>query len=168
MSLLPAGTRRRLMRDPRGWLAAGFGAGFSPRMPGTVGSLVAILPWWGWLHALPPADYAGFLLLAFGVGVLSANWVIRQCRVEDPSLVVWDEYLGMWVALWMLPREWPWVLLAFALFRLFDIWKPWPVRWADRRLKGGFGTMVDDLLAGLMALAVLQGLLAAWPLLAVR
>ena len=86
-------------------------------------------------------------------------------RIEDPSLVVWDEFVGMWLALWLLPREWPWVLAAFVVFRLFDIWKPWPVRWADRSLKGGFGTMVDDALAGLMAFGVLQVALALWPIL---
>ena len=164
MSVLPVGTRRRMMRHPRGWIAAGFGAGFSPRAPGTVGSLVAIAPWWLWLHDLPVSDYAAVLILAFGIGVWAARWAIRESRIEDPSLVVWDEFVGMWLALWMLPREWPWVLAAFALFRLFDIWKPWPVRWADRSLKGGFGTMVDDALAGVMAFGVLQVALALWPM----
>lgn len=164
MTVLPVGTRRRLMRHPRGWIAAGFGAGFSPWAPGTVGSLAAILPWWLWGHALPLADYAAVVLLAFAVGVWAARWAIRESRVEDPSLVVWDEVVGMWLALWMLPRSWPWVLAAFLVFRLFDIWKPWPVRWADRSLKGGLGTMVDDALAGLMAMLVLQVALALAPM----
>ena len=165
MSSLPVGTRRRLMRHPRGWIAAGFGAGFSPKAPGTVGSVVAAIVWWLWLHDLSPRDYAAVLILAFVVGVWAARWAIRESRIEDPSLVVWDEFVGMWLALWLLPREWPWVLAAFGLFRLFDIWKPWPVRWADRSLKGGFGTMVDDALAGLMAFGVLQVALALWPML---
>ena len=165
MTLLPVGTRRRMMRHPRGWIAAGFGAGFSPIAPGTVGSIVAIAPWWLWLHDLAPRDYAAVLILAFVVGVWAARWAIRESRVEDPSLVVRDEFVGMWLALWLLPREWPWVLAAFALFRVFDVWKPWPVRWADRSLKGGFGTMVDDALAGLMAFGVLQVALAVWPML---
>jgi phosphatidylglycerophosphatase A len=165
MTVLPVGTRRRMMRNPRGWIAAGFGAGFSPKAPGTVGSIVAIAPWWLWMHGLAPRDYAAVLILAFVVGVWAARWAIRESRIEDPSLVVWDEFVGMWLALWLLPREWPWVLAAFGLFRLFDIWKPWPVRWADRSLKGGFGTMVDDALAGLMAFGVLQVALALWPML---
>jgi phosphatidylglycerophosphatase A len=163
MTVLPVGTRRRMMRHPRGWIAAGFGAGFSPLAPGTVGSLVAIVPWWLGMHALSARDYVAVLILAFVVGVWAARWAIRESRVEDPSLVVWDEFVGMWLALWLLPREWPWVLAAFLAFRLFDIWKPWPVRWADRSLKGGFGTMVDDALAGVMAFGVMQVALALWP-----
>lgn len=166
MTVLPGGTRRRLMRHPRGWIAAGFGTGFSPWAPGTLGSLVAILPWWLWMHDLPAADYAGVVILAFALGVWAARWAIRECRVEDPSLVVWDEFVGMWMALAVVPREWPWVLAAFVVFRLFDVLKPWPVRWADRSLKGGFGTMMDDAFAGLMTMAVMQVALLLWPYLA--
>ena len=165
MTMVPAGTRRRLIRHPRGWIAAGFGVGFSPFAPGTLASLAAILPWWLWMHALPAGDYTAVLILSFAIGVWASRWAIRESRVDDPSLVVWDEFVGMWLALWMLPREWPWVLAAFAVFRLFDIWKPWPVRWADRTLKGGFGTMVDDAFAGLMTFAVMQVALAVGPML---
>ncbi|HAI59049.1 MAG TPA: phosphatidylglycerophosphatase A [Xanthomonadaceae bacterium] len=166
MTLLPVGTRRRMMRHPRGWIAAGFGAGFSPKAPGTVGSLVAILPWWLWMHDLPAAEYAAVLILAFAVGIWAARWAIRESGVADPSIVVWDEFVGVWLALWLVPAEWPWVLAAFGVFRLFDVCKPWPVRWADRHVKGAFGTMLDDALAGLMALAVMQLALSLWPLLA--
>ena len=69
MTVLPVGTRRRMMRNPRGWIAAGFGAGFSPIAPGTVGSIVAILPWWLWMHDLAPRDYAAVQILACVVGV---------------------------------------------------------------------------------------------------
>lgn len=165
MKVLPVGTRRRLMRHPRGWIAAGFGAGFSPVAPGTVGSAVAIVPWMLWLHDLPVQDYAAAVILAFAVGIWAANWVIRESRVEDPSLVVWDEIVGMWLVLWAVPMEWPWVLAAFLVFRLFDIWKPWPVSWADRRLKGGLGTMIDDVFAGLMGMAVMLVAVHSWPLL---
>lgn len=155
-----------MIRDLRGWLAAGFGAGFSPIAPGTVGSLVAALAWWFWLYDLPLADYLGVVLLAFLAGLWAARWAIRECRLEDPSVVVWDEVVGMWLALCLAPREWPWVLAAFLLFRLLDIAKPWPVGWADRRVKGAFGTMLDDVLAGLITFVVLQVALALWPLLA--
>ncbi len=164
MTLLPVGTRRRMIRHPRGWIAAGFGAGFSPWAPGTVGSLAAILPWWLWMHDLPASDYAAVLIIAFAIGVWAARWAIRESRIEDPSLVVWDEFVGMWLALWMLPREWPWVLAAFLVFRALDVWKPWPLRWLDRALKGGFGTMVDDALAGLLTLALLQLAMLLWPM----
>ncbi|MBP6595888.1 MAG: phosphatidylglycerophosphatase A [Arenimonas sp.] len=158
MPVLPAGTRRRLMKHPLGWLAAGFGAGFSPKAPGTVGSLAALLPWWFFLRHLPLPAYLAVLAIGFSVGVWASHWAIRQTKIEDPSLVVWDEYIGMWIALLMAPAGWPWMVAAFALFRLFDIWKPWPVSWADEKLHGGFGAMLDDAIAGVYALLVLQTL----------
>ena len=158
MSAFPVGTRRMLMKHPLGWVAAGFGAGFSPRAPGTVGSLAALLPWWFWLQALPLWQYALVLALSFVIGVLAAEWVIRRTGIQDPSLVVWDEYLGMWIALIAAPTGWGWMVAAFVLFRGFDILKPWPVSWADNHVSGGFGAMLDDVLAGIYALIALQGL----------
>ncbi|MBW8366629.1 MAG: phosphatidylglycerophosphatase A [Arenimonas sp.] len=160
MAVLPVGTRRRLMRHPLGWLAAGFGAGFSPRAPVTVGSLAALLPWWLFMRDLSLPLYLAVLAVGFGVGVWASHWAIRETKIEDPSLVVWDEFIGMWITLLMAPAGWAWMLAAFVLFRLFDIWKPWPVSWADQKLHGGFGAMLDDAIAGLYALGVLQ--LAAW------
>ena len=100
--------------------------------------------------------YLGVLLLAFAIGIWAANWVIAKTRIEDPSVVVWDEFLGQWIALLLAPAGWPWMLGGFALFRLFDIWKPWPVSWADSKLHGGLGAMLDDVLAGAYACLVLQ------------
>jgi phosphatidylglycerophosphatase A len=147
---------RRLLRHPAGWLATGFGSGLAPRAPGTVGSLVALLPWWLWLRALPPWHYALVLGCAFALGVWAADRVIEQLGSPDPGVVVWDEFVGLWLALLLAPPGWAWMLAGFALFRLFDIWKPWPVRWADRAVHGGFGTMLDDLLAGAYAWMALQ------------
>jgi phosphatidylglycerophosphatase A len=147
---------RVVLTHPAGWLASGFGSGLSPRAPGTVGSLVALLPWWFLLRLLAWPMYVGVLVIAFIVGVWASNWVIAKTRIEDPSVVVWDEFVGLWFALLLAPAGWPWLLGGFALFRLFDIWKPWPVRWADRKLHGGFGVMLDDVLAGLYALILLQ------------
>lgn len=158
MPAFPTGTRRTLMKHPLGWLAAGFGAGFSPRAPGTVGSLAALLPWWFLLRDLPMPAYLAVLAASFALGVWAARWVIRRTGIQDPGLVVWDEYVGMWIALAAAPAGWAWMLVAFAAFRLFDIAKPWPVGWADRALHGGFGAMADDALAGLYALGVVQAL----------
>ncbi len=158
MPALPTGTRRTLMKHPLGWLAAGFGAGFSPRAPGTVGSLAALLPWWFLLRELPMPAYLAVLAASFALGVWAAHWVIRRTGIQDPGLVVWDEFVGLWIALAAAPAGWPWVVLAFVAFRVFDIAKPWPVGWADRALHGGFGAMVDDALAGLYALGVVQAL----------
>lgn len=156
MTVAPVGIRRRLMKHPLGWLAAGFGSGFSPWAPGTVGSAAALLPWWFLMKDLPLPAYLAVLALGFAIGCWAAHWVIGETKIEDPSLVVWDEFIGMWITLLAAPAGWPWMLAAFVLFRAFDIAKPWPVSWADRQLHGGFGAMLDDALAGVYALAVLQ------------
>lgn len=150
---------RIVLRHPAGWIATGLGSGLSPRAPGTVGSLVAVAPWL-WLRGLPLPLYLAVVLAGFALGVWAANWTIRRIGREDPGLVVIDEFVGLWIALIALPDGWAWLLAGFALFRLFDIAKPWPVGWADRKIKGGLGTMVDDAIAGLYALALVQA--AAW------
>ena len=156
-----APTSRGLLTHPAGWIATGFGVGFAPKAPGTFGSLAALIPWWLWLRHLPMMEYAIVLALALAIGIWAGGWVIAKIRVEDPGIVVWDEVIGQWLALFAAPAGWLWMAGGFVLFRLFDIWKPWPVSWADRKLHGGFGAMFDDVLAGAYALVVLQ-LLARW------
>ena len=150
---------RRLLVHPAGWIATGFGSGLAPLAPGTVGSLAALVPWL-LLRELPLPVYLLILVAAFVVGIWACDWTIRRLGVEDPGLVVWDEFVGVWIALIAVPQHWGFVVAGFLLFRLFDIAKPWPVSWADRRVKGGFGTMLDDVFAGLYALAGVQVL--AW------
>jgi phosphatidylglycerophosphatase A len=147
---------RALLAHPAGWIATGFGTGLSPRAPGTAGSLAALLPWWFLLRGMQPGLYLACLLALFAIGVWAADWAIKRSGINDPGFVVWDEFIGQWLALFLLPAGWPWMVAAFVLFRLFDIWKPWPVRWADRSLHGGFGAMLDDVLAGAYAFLVLQ------------
>jgi phosphatidylglycerophosphatase A len=149
---------RGLLRHPAGWIGTGFGSGLFPRAPGTVGSLAALLPWWLFLRPLDPLWYLGVLVATFAVGVWSADWMIARTRIADPSVFVWDEFVGLWLALFLAPAGWAWAVVGFALFRLFDIWKPWPVRWADREVHGGLGAMLDDVLAGVYAFFILQGL----------
>ena len=157
-------SKRIVLTHPLGWIASGFGVGLAPRAAGTFGSLAALLPWWLWLRHLPLAYYLGIVALGFALGVWASQWVIRRTRIEDPGVVVWDEFVGQWLALLLAPAGWPWIVAGFVLFRLFDIWKPWPVRWADRELHGGFGAMADDALAGLLAFVVLQSLARFLPL----
>ena len=148
---------RALLGHPAGWIACGFGSGLSPWAPGTVGSFAALLPWLA-LRDLPWPYYLAVTVLAFALGTWASNVAIARLRIDDPGVVVWDEFVGQWIALLPLviaPRAWPWMLLGFALFRLFDIWKPWPVSWADRRIKGGLGVMLDDVVAGFYAAIVL-------------
>lgn len=154
---LDAAQRRALLGHPAGWIACGFGSGLSPWAPGTAGSAAALLPWLA-LCGLEWPVYAALVALAFALGVWASNVAIARLRIDDPGVVVWDEFVGQWIALMplvVLPRAWPWIFVGFALFRLFDVWKPWPVSWADRRVKGGFGVMLDDVVAGLYAAGVL-------------
>ncbi|KFN43166.1 phosphatidylglycerophosphatase A family protein [Arenimonas oryziterrae] len=147
---------RVVLTHPAGWIASGFGVGLSPKAAGTCGSLAALIPWWLWLQHQPWPIYLLVIAAGFAIGVWAAGWVIGKTRIEDPGVVVWDEFIGQWIALWFAPVGLGWLVAGFALFRLFDIWKPWPVRWADDKLHGGFGAMFDDVLAGVYALLVLQ------------
>ena len=152
---LDAVQRRALLSHPAGWIACGFGSGLSPVAPGTAGSLAALIPWFA-LRELPWPLYLGVIALAFAIGVWASNVAIARLRIADPGAVVVDEFAGQWIALSPLlvvsePQSGFWVLAGFALFRVFDVWKPWPVSWADRRVKGGFGVMLDDVIAGAYA-----------------
>jgi len=154
---LDAAQRRALLAHPAGWIASGFGSGFSPFASGTAGSAAALIPWFA-LRELTPAWYVLAVVAAFVIGVWASTFVIRTLRIEDPGVVVWDEFVGQWITLFPLvvaPRAWPWIGFAFVLFRVFDVWKPWPASWADRAVKGGFGAMLDDVIAGVYAAIVL-------------
>ncbi|MBX3699251.1 MAG: phosphatidylglycerophosphatase A [Dokdonella sp.] len=145
--------RRAVLGHPAGWIASGFGSGLSRYAPGTAGSAAALVPWLG-LRELPTPAVAVIIVLAFALGVWASNVVIERLRISDPGVIVWDEFVGQWITLLPLliwPGHWVWILVGFFLFRLFDVWKPWPCSWADRRVKGGFGVMLDDALAGVYA-----------------
>lgn len=138
-----------LWRHPAHLFAFGFGAGAIRYAPGTWGTAAA-LPAALLLHHLPPLGYALFLVMAFGFGVWSCGTAGKHLGVDDHPGMVWDEMVGYWIAIAALPPRWEWWLAAFILFRVFDIWKPWPIGELDRRLHGGFGVMVDDAAAGLV------------------
>ncbi len=148
--------RQRLLSHPAGWIATALGAGLAPKAPGTAGSLVALLPWWFLLRGLSPGVYLAVLVAGFALGVWACAVSDRRVGRHDQGALVWDEVIGVWITLFAAPAAWWWMLAGFALFRLFDIWKPWPVSWADRRVHGGLGVMLDDVLAGVYALLVLQ------------
>lgn len=148
-----------VLRHPSGWIASGFGAGFAPIASGTVGTAAAILPWL-LLRELPWGWYVVAVLVAFGFGVWASDRLIRVLHVEDPGVIVWDEFVGFWITMFAAPPGWQWVVAGFFVFRLFDVWKPFPIGRVDETVKGGFGAMLDDALAGLYSLAVLQ--LAWW------
>lgn len=98
-----------------------------------------------------------FVLIGAIVGIYFCGVTAKNLQVHDHGGVVWDEIVGYGVTMLWLPFQWQWMLAGFVLFRVFDILKPWPIRWLDRRVHGGFGIMLDDIVAGVAACGVLQG-----------
>ncbi len=148
------------MGNPVHLLAFGFGSGLSPKAPGTFGTLVAV-PVCLAMQSLPPAYYLVLTAAAFALGIWLCEQTARDLGVHDHGGIVWDEIVGYLVTMAFAPSGWVWLMVGFMLFRFFDIVKPWPIRWIDRRVKGGFGIMLDDLIAGVFA-AVCLALLNQW------
>lgn len=147
-------------RNPVHLLAFGVGAGAAPVAPGTAGTVVGLLLYAA-IADLPLHLYLAVLAIVVAVGVVICGRTAADLGVHDHPGIVWDEIAGLLVALCGVPVAWGWALAGFVLFRLFDIWKPWPIHWVDRRVGGGLGVMADDLLAGLYAAVVLHAA-AAW------
>ncbi len=144
-----------LMKRPVMWLATGFGAGLSPVAPGTAGSLVGVLFYMA-MAGLPLLLYLALVLVLAVIGVWVCDGAGRALGVTDHPGIVWDEIVGLLITMAATPPSWQGVVSGFVLFRLFDILKPWPVARIDRGVKGGLGVMLDDVMAGLYALACLQ------------
>jgi phosphatidylglycerophosphatase A len=147
-------------------IATAFGIGLLPGMPGSWASLAALPCAWlirsaGGLAAVGIAAF-----IAFALGWWASARVARASHAADPSYVVVDEVAAQWLVLLGAPFDWRWYAVAFLLFRLFDIWKPFPVSWVDRHVKGGIGIMLDDVVAALCALipiAIAEGALGVRP-----
>jgi phosphatidylglycerophosphatase A len=150
-----AAITRLVFTKPDYFIAYGFGSGLAPKAPGTAGSALALVLFIG-MATLPVLAQIAIILVALALGIYLTGKVALELELKDPSAIVWDEFVGMWITLLFLPPGWVWYLVAFALFRLFDIVKPWPVSVADTRLTGGLGIMLDDVVAGLYALAAIQ------------
>jgi phosphatidylglycerophosphatase A len=152
-------------RDLAFWYATWFGSGLFPTAPGTVGT-IACLPLWGALlyFEVPWWGRLGLAFALFFVGIPAATRTAENLGKDDPKEVVIDEVAGQGVAIAFAATTWPALIVGFALFRLFDITKPPPVGWADKKLHGGLGIMLDDMLAGGMAAAGLYAFERwAWP-----
>ncbi|WP_443636772.1 phosphatidylglycerophosphatase A family protein [Candidatus Njordibacter sp. Uisw_058] len=145
--------------NPIHLLAFGFGSGAAPKAPGTWGTLAAVLIYWP-LSQLSPEHYLLMLLVTSVMGIYICGQTARDLGVHDHGSIVWDEFVGFWITMFAAPVGWVWVVVGFVLFRFFDIIKPWPISWIDKRITGGFGIMLDDVIAGVMAAVVLQGI--AW------
>lgn len=146
-----------VFRHPGHLLAFGFGAGLAPKAPGTAGTIVAVPLFLVLVNLLPSLyAYLAVLVAAFVAGIFLCGQAARDLGVHDHGGIVWDEFVGFWLTMVLVPVTWPWVLAGFVLFRGFDILKPWPIGWLDRKVHGGFGIMLDDVIAGLYAGIVLQ------------
>lgn len=145
-----------ILRHPAHFFAFGFGSGLSPRAPGTAGSLAAIPLYLLLARFLPLEALLAVVALSFVAGIWFCGVTGQALGAPDHGGMVWDEIVAMWLILAFVPQTALWFGATFLLFRLFDIWKPFPVRYFDRHVKGGFGVMLDDLLAAGYALAVLK------------
>ncbi|MGH1441538.1 MAG: phosphatidylglycerophosphatase A family protein [Cellvibrionaceae bacterium] len=148
-----------LVKSPVQLLALGFGSGLAPKAPGTFGTLAAI-PFYFLFFDYSFSAQLLIILFTFILGVYLCQATADALGVHDHPAIVWDEFVGFWLtmlplALLGIQLEWYWLLLGFVLFRFFDIVKPWPIRFVDRKVSGGFGIMFDDILAGLYAGAIL-------------
>ena len=135
-----------MIRDPVLFLATGFGSGLAPRAPGTAGSVVGVILYLA-LAGLSLPFYVALLIVLSCLGFWICHVAARKLGVHDAPCIVFDEIVGVLITLAGTPIDWPWLLLGFALFRFFDILKPWPIRWLDKNIHGGVGIMLDDLLA---------------------
>lgn len=148
----------KLLLNPVHLLSLGFGSGLSPKMPGTMGTIIGV-----GLYLLIPIQYLsdwriylGIIIAAFIIGIFLCGYTANALKVHDHPGIVWDEIVGFLITMFLVPKQWLWILVGFVLFRIFDILKPWPISLADKKLKGGFGIMLDDVIAGIFALIVIQ------------
>lgn len=153
---------RFLLSHPAHLLSFGFGSGLALKAPGTFGTLVAFPLFWALSLRLTDLGILVVLVLAFGLGILICDKTGKALGVADYGGIVWDEIVAFILVLLFTPPGWAWALLAFVLFRIFDIVKPQPIRYFDSNWHGGLGVMFDDLLAAgyaLFCMAVIKSVL---------
>ncbi len=152
---MPLDVKHTVLRNPVHILSFGFGAGFSPFAPGTMGTLIAI-PIYLLLASFSSIIYLSIVVVSFVIGCWASGQTANALGVHDHPGIVIDEIVGYLVTMLLVPVAWYWILLGFLFFRIFDIWKPWPVSLADKRVQGGLGIMLDDLFAGIYSLLSLH------------
>lgn len=145
----------RYLKNPIHFLALGFGSGLMPKAPGTFGTLAAI-PVYMLCQNLSQLYYLIFVLLVSVAGVFICQYTSNALKVHDHPGIVIDEFAGYFITMIAIPFTWQWMLVGFVLFRLFDILKPWPISWLDKKVHGGFGIMIDDVLAGAFSLLIMH------------
>ena len=150
------------LKNPWNFLALGFGSGLCPKAPGTCGSLCAI-PLCILLIYMPFWASVAVIILTFILGVIASNKAEKALGFHDCSSIVIDEFAGMFISVLFFPKVWYLAFLAFVLFRVFDILKPFPISYLDKRIGGGLGIMVDDIAAGFFACISAHILFLLWP-----
>ena len=150
-------------KKPLHFIACGFGSGTSRFMPGTCGTLIAIPLYLAMQAMLSPLYYLLLLIVMIGVSFWICDITARDMGISDPPAIVLDEIVGFLLAMWVAPNGWQWIAAGFVLFRIFDILKPWPIKWLQEKLPGGYGIVTDDLMAGFYTWIILQ--LVVWLLL---
>ncbi len=146
---------KRVWFDLRYFIAFGFGSGLIPKAPGTFGTIAAI-PIYYLICDIPSVLYLLLCIIGFIFGVKIVDFVSLQLDEDDYPGIVWDEIVGFLFVMFLVPISFTNICVGFILFRIFDIWKPLPIRWLDKRFKGGFGVMVDDVVAAFYAWILLQ------------
>lgn len=143
------------LKNPVHFIAFGFGVGCLPKCPGTFGTFLGI-PFYLLFAYLPWYVYLMIVVAFFVVGVWLCDLTDKNLGVHDHGGIVWDEIVGFLIAMFLVPFDWRFLFLSFLLFRFFDIFKPFPIAWLDRNIGGGLGIMLDDVVAGIYALVIIQ------------
>ncbi len=151
-------TLKLLLSHPAHFCALGFGSGLAKKAPGTFGTLAGLPLFW-LIADLGVYTQLAIITALFVAGIYFCEQTGRALGVSDHGSIVWDEIIAIMLVLTVTPYLWHWWLVAFVLFRLFDIWKPAPIRQCDARVKGGLGVMLDDVLAAVYAIISLEILL---------
>ena len=146
---------RSIWSNPLHFLAFGLGSGASPYAPGTVGTAMAI-PFYLLLRNFSLFTYCVILFLAIIVGFYLCEIATNAVKVHDHPGIVWDEFVGYWLTMIAAPPGFIWIIVGFILFRIFDIWKPWPIHWVNQHVRNGIGIVLDDLMAGVLAWVVMR------------
>ena len=144
-----------LWKYPVHALAYGFGLGSIPLAPGTFGSLLGVVLFW-FVASLGAAYYAGLVALLSLAGIFICGQTARDMGAVDPGFIVYDEIVGFLVAMHMIRTDWRWIVTGFVVFRVFDMWKPYPIHYAEEELGLGLAIMADDIIAGIYTLGVLH------------
>ncbi|HIP76723.1 MAG TPA: phosphatidylglycerophosphatase A [Psychromonas hadalis] len=150
------------LSNPLHLAAVGFGSGLPNKAPGTFGTLAAV-PLYYVLSFLSIELYIAVLIISSIFGIWVCHVTSRDMGVHDHKAIVWDEFVGYWITMLAVPFSIKWAILGFILFRVFDILKPYPICWLDKKVHGGFGIMIDDIAAGVCAGMVLHFLVSIYP-----